>query len=74
MYCDNKGAIDMTHNNNCSDKTKHIDVKLKFVHFEIEQNRIILNHVSTNDMIADVLTKSLTKEKHENCIKSFGFE
>lgn len=73
MYCDNKGAIDLAKNNNCSAKTKHIDIKLKFVHDEIEKGLISLNHVPTNDMLADVLTKTLPKEGHYNCINNFGF-
>lgn len=72
MHCDNKGAVDI--NNNCSDKTKHIDIKLKFVHFEIENNKIVLKHISTGEMIADVLTKALTKDKHQNCIIGFGLK
>lgn len=72
MYCDNRGAVDLAHNNNCSEKTKHIDVKLKFVHFEIEERKILLNHISTDNMLADVLTKSLTKDKHQKCIGGFG--
>lgn len=74
MFCDNKGAVDMAHNNNSSDKTKHIDVKLKFIHNEIENDKIKLDHIGTNEMLADVLTKSLTREKHNNCINCFGFK
>lgn len=74
LFCDNKGAVDLAYNNNVSDKTKHIDIKLKFVHDELEKKKIALSHVSTNDMLADVLTKSLTKEKHQNCIIGFGLK
>lgn len=74
MFCDNKGAVDMAHNNNSSDKTKHIDVKLKFIHNEIEKNKIKLNHIGTHEMSADVLTKALTKEKFNNCVNCFGFK
>lgn len=30
MFCDNKGAVDIAHNNNQPDNTKHIDIKIKF--------------------------------------------
>lgn len=74
MYCDNKGAVDLAHNNNHSEKTKHIDIKLKFVHHEIEKKEMLLKHIPTDEMLADVLTKSLTKEKHQNCIAGFGLK
>lgn len=74
LYCDNKSAIDMARNNNISEKTKHIDIKLKFVHNEIENGKISLDHVSTDRMPADVLTKALPKEKHFKCIDQFGLK
>lgn len=72
MYCDNRGAIELARNNNVSEKTKHIDIKVKFVHFEIERKNIAVEHVSTDDMLADVLTKALPKCKHLKCITGFG--
>lgn len=74
MYCDNKGAVDLAINNNCSEKTKHIDIKLKFVHSKIVEKNLSLDHISTENMLADVLTKSLTKEKHQHCITAFGLK
>lgn len=74
MYCDNKSAIDMARNNNVSERTKHIDIKLKFVHNEIDNGKILLNHVPSDKMLADVLTKSLTREKHTNCVDKFGLQ
>lgn len=74
MHCDNKGAVDLAQNNNISEKTKHIDIKMKFVHFEIERKNIAVMHVSTNDMLADVFTKALPKQKHFDCIFGFGLQ
>lgn len=74
MYCDNKGAVDLAQNNNISEKTKHIDIKVKFVHFEIERKNIAVTHVSTNDMLADVFTKALPKAKHFGCVSRFGLK
>lgn len=74
IYCDNKGAIDLARNNNHSEQTKHVDIKFKLVHDEIVNNRMLLTHVSTEKMLADVLTKSLSKEKHQNCINGFGLK
>lgn len=66
----------MARNNNVSEKTKHIDIKLKFVHSEIDNGNILLNHIPipTDEILADVLTKALTKEKHFNCVDKFGLK
>lgn len=74
LYCDNRSAVDMAKNNNVSEKTKHIDIKLKFVHNEIDNKKILLNHVPTQEMLADVLTKALPREKHFNCVNKFGLK
>lgn len=48
----------MAHNNNASEKTKQIDIKLKFVHFDLERETITLDLVPTEQMLADGLTKT----------------
>ena len=53
-------------------RTKHIDVRHHFVREIIEPGSIILEHVATEDIPADVLTKALNKMKHEHCTKLLG--
>jgi len=53
------------------DKTKHIDIKYHFVRKTLERNQITLKYVSTDKMIADVLTKSLNRLKHNFFLKGF---
>ena len=40
-----------------SDRLKHITLKMLFVKKLVEQKRIILQYVPTEDMIADLFTK-----------------
>ena len=45
-------------------RTKHVEIQHHFVHDKIENGDIDLVFRGTQDMVADVLTKSLTCEKH----------
>lgn len=65
LHCDNKSAMDKANNNSYSEATKHVDIKLKFLHQRIGQKEIELRHVPTNEMLADALTKGVSKVKLE---------
>jgi len=63
--CDNKGAIDLlaiSGNQQSIISTKHIDIKHHFIQEKIETAEILVKHVSTNMMLADV-TKALVKAR-----------
>jgi len=62
--CDNKGAIDLLATSSYKSRTKHIDTKHHFVWEKIESAEISVNHVSTNLMLADVMTNTLAKLRH----------
>ena len=49
---------------NCEDgglrsKTKHLDIKYIFIREMVRQNLIKIQHIPTDEMIADILTKHL---------------
>ena len=63
IYCDNTSAIAITKNPVQHRRTKHIPVKYHSIR-EAERNKeISLMHCSTNDQLADILTKPLPKER-----------
>lgn len=72
LHCDNKSAIDVATNNKYSDATKHIDVKTKFLHQMVSAGEIKLHYVQTNEMMADVLTKAVPKQKLDYLSCKFG--
>ena len=45
-------------------RSKHIDIHHHFLREHIENEDIDLEYINTSEMIADVLTKPLTAEKH----------
>ncbi|CAN0510765.1 unnamed protein product, partial [Discosporangium mesarthrocarpum] len=59
MYKDNMGALQLASNKIYSARTKHIGVRFHFLRDLVQDNKIILQHVSTVNQLADVLTKFL---------------
>ncbi|POM65554.1 Integrase catalytic core protein [Phytophthora palmivora] len=64
---DNKSCIYLTAKPGKHSKTKHIQNKFHLVRHLVENEQLRTRHVGTNDMIADVMTKALSKEKFERC-------
>ncbi len=74
IRCDNQGAISLTKNPTQHAQTKHIDVQHHFVQERVENGKVIFEYCSTEEMVADVLTKALRKERHYKLISMFGLE
>ena len=73
VMCDNQGAIALAKNPVHHARTKHIDVQHHFVREKVERGLIRLEYCPTEDMVADVLTKALARERHERLRKMMGF-
>jgi len=66
-YCDNKLVVLYSSNNRSSTKSKHIDIKFLVVKERIQSGQISIEHLGTNSMMADPLTKELPpKVFHEH--------
>jgi hypothetical protein len=59
LYCDNNPAVQYAHNNKSSDAAKHIDIKYYVVKDKVWDLIISLEHISTEKMLVDPLTKDL---------------
>ena len=59
MYCDNQLAVFNAHNNKSSNAAKTIEIRYYVVKDKIQDQTIGLEHIRTNDMLADPLTKGL---------------
>lgn len=68
IYADNLGAIRLAENPVFHQRSKHIDIKYHYVQDTLRNGDLKIKHISTTDMIADVLTKELPKKKHTDCI------
>ena len=59
LKMDNQSAIALSKNSVLHDRSKHIDTKFHYIRKSVEEGRICLDYVSTQEQLADVLTKSL---------------
>ena len=64
---DNTGAIFMAENLAVSQRTKHIDLRARYLLNQLADERLIkLVHVGTKENKSDIMTKNVTKEVYEN--------
>lgn len=74
LYCDNQGAGKLAKNPVYHSKTKHIDIRYHYIRQMCEEKEIEVQYVPTQEMTADILTKSLASPMHNKCIQNLGFK
>ena len=63
LIVDNKSAIVLTKNPIQYSHTKHIDTRHHFIWNYVEDKKIQVDYVRTEDQLANILTKSLRRVK-----------
>lgn len=71
---DNMGAQKLDSNPMYHSRTKHIDIRHHFVRDAIEKGLVIIEHIQSDQMTADILTKGLVKSKLQNCVHLLGMQ
>jgi hypothetical protein len=66
ILCENQSCIKMTENLVFHDKSKHIEIQYHYIHDMVQRGAIKLQYVSTDEWVADVLTKPLFRVKFEH--------
>ncbi|MCO5556931.1 hypothetical protein L7F22_010486 [Adiantum nelumboides] len=72
LHCDSQSAIQLARNPVFHAKTKHVDVRYHFIREVLEDKRLQLVKVHTDDNPADLLTKSLSSERFAHCRELMG--
>jgi hypothetical protein len=72
ILTDNQSSMALAKNPVFHARTKHIDIRHHFIRERVEAGDIELVFCKTEDMLADVLTKGLTKEKHNRFTEGIG--
>uniref|UniRef100_A0A453EDK9 Reverse transcriptase Ty1/copia-type domain-containing protein n=1 Tax=Aegilops tauschii subsp. strangulata TaxID=200361 RepID=A0A453EDK9_AEGTS len=63
LYVDNKSTIALCKNPVHHDRSKHIDIRYHYIRDCVEEGKIEVNYICTDDQLADILTKSLGRQK-----------
>ena len=62
VFEDNEGAVKLSDNPICTNRTKHIDVRFHFIREKVEDKTVRVVHVVSKKQSADGLTKNLPEE------------
>jgi hypothetical protein len=65
ILCDNQSCIKMTENPVFHDKSKHIEIRYHYIRDMVQRGAIKLQYVGTDEQVANVLTKPLSRVKFE---------
>jgi hypothetical protein len=74
IHCDNQGAIALAKNDQFHARTKHIDIREKWIREAVAAKQVTLEYISTDLQLADGLTKPLSRDKFEFFRASIGVE
>ena len=69
VLIDNIGAIEMLDSKTGQCKTKHIDTRFHWIKQYVDEDKVKVNYIKSEDNVADILTKNLQPrlfEKHAN--------
>jgi hypothetical protein len=72
ILCDNQSCIKMTENPVFHDKSKHIEIRYHYIRDMVQRGAIKLQYVSTDEQVADVLTKPLFHVNFEHFRDKLG--
>lgn len=64
LYADNTSAIWISINPIYHERTKHIEVECHFIREHLEDKLLFLHHVSSSLQLADIFTRSMTRDMH----------
>jgi hypothetical protein len=63
LLCDNKSAIHLADNPVEHSRTKHIDIRHRFLRDHQQKGDIEVYHISTENRLADIFTKPLDEKR-----------
>lgn len=74
ICCDNQSAISIASGGGFHPKAKHIDIRHHFIQDTLSKGEFKLTYVSTDQQVADVLTKPLDRTKFEKFREALGIQ
>jgi hypothetical protein len=72
LFIDNKSAISLSKNPVFHDRSKHIDLRYHFIRECAEVGKVEVKYVSTDEQLADILTKPLGRIRFQELRSKIG--
>jgi len=72
IYCDNSATVFFSKIDKYSKSAKHMELKYFVVKEEVKKRRVSIEHISTDLMIVDSLTKGLPPKLYVGHVKNMG--
>ena len=72
LFCDNKAAIDISHNPIQHDRTKHVEVDRHFIKQNLDAKIIRFPFVKSEDQLVDILTKAVSSKIFHHSLDKLG--
>ena len=63
IFVDNQSAIRLVRNPELHKRTKHIDIRYHYIREKVEEKKLKVMYVQTEQQKADIFTKALTRER-----------
>ena len=71
-YCDNEASIKFSNNNKSSSACKHMEIKFLIVKERIRDQLVSIEHIGTDEMLADPLMKALPPGTYSGQVCKMG--
>lgn len=72
LHMDNQAAIRVARNPEHHSRMKHIDIRHHWLRSKMNDGTFAAEYISTQEMAADIFTKPLAKQVHQEGVRLLG--